>query len=113
MAKDEIAESVRAIFDEMPKRLSPEAAKGVDVVVRFQLTGSAGGTYFLEIQNGAAHVSSRSNRQPQLSVSVSAADFVALVGGQLNGQLAFLNGKLKMLGDMGLAMKLPTLFRCS
>lgn len=110
MANDDIATTIQAIFEDMPRRLSAPAAVGVDALIRFNLTGNAGGTYFLEIKDGEARVSGRSNGQPQLSIAVSATDFVALISGQLNGQLAFLNGKLKMLGDMGLAMKLPSLF---
>ncbi len=110
MANDDIASTISAIFEEIPRRLSPSAAKGVEALIRFNLTGNAGGTYFLEIRDGVANVAGRSNGEPQLNISVSATDFVALVNGQLNSQLAFLNGKLKMLGDMGLAMKLPSLF---
>jgi putative sterol carrier protein len=33
-------------------------------------------------------------------------DFLDLVSGKLNGQMAFLTGKLKVAGDMGLALKL-------
>ena len=110
MANEDIARKVRAIFEEIPRHLNAPASEGVDTVVRFDLTGNAGGSYYLEIKDGAAQVSTRSNRQPQLKITVSAPDFVALISGELNGQLAFLNGKLKMLGDMGLAMKLPSLF---
>ena len=31
--------------------------------------------------------------------------------GQLDGTAAFMQGKLKVKGDMGLAIKMPTLFR--
>jgi putative sterol carrier protein len=31
--------------------------------------------------------------------------------GKLNGQMAFMTGKLKLKGDMGLAMRLATLFK--
>ena len=34
------------------------------------------------------------------------ADFLAIVNGKLNPQMAFMSGKLKIQGDMGLAMKL-------
>lgn len=113
MTTDDTAGAVRAIFAEYPGRLIPAAARGVDAMIRFNLTGNAGGTYFLEIADGAASVSSRSSRQPQLTMTVSAVDFVALHQGKLNAQLAFMNGKLKMVGDMGLAMKLPSLFRAA
>jgi putative sterol carrier protein len=34
------------------------------------------------------------------------SDYLDLVSGKLNGQVAFLTGKLKVGGDMGLALKL-------
>jgi len=34
-----------------------------------------------------------------------------MTAGKLNGQMAFMSGKLKLKGDMGLAMKLASLFQ--
>jgi putative sterol carrier protein len=39
---------------------------------------------------------------------MSATDFAALVAGKLNPTTAFMTGKLKIAGDMSLAMKLQT-----
>lgn len=110
MPNDDLAAAVRSIFAQVPQRVEPDAATGVDALVRINLTGNAGGTYFMEIRDGKATVSNRSNGSPQLTLTLTAADFVALIQGQLNAQLAFMNGKLKIQGDVGLAMKLPSLF---
>ena len=40
------------------------------------------------------------------TVSATDQDFLAIVNGRLNAQMAFMSGKLKIQGDMGLAMKL-------
>jgi putative sterol carrier protein len=42
-------------------------------------------------------------------VAATDADFLAIVNGKLNPQMAFMSGKLKVQGDMGLAMKLQQL----
>jgi putative sterol carrier protein len=34
-----------------------------------------------------------------------------MVGGKLSGQMAFMSGKLKLKGDMGLAMKIGGMFQ--
>ena len=38
------------------------------------------------------------------------SDYLDMVNGKLNGQMAFMSGKLKIAGDMGLALRLQNLF---
>jgi len=42
---------------------------------------------------------------------MAASDFLDLVDGKLDGTMAFMSGKLKVKGDMGLAMKLQNVLR--
>lgn len=42
-------------------------------------------------------------------VKVAMADFVSIAEGDLNPQMAFMTGKLKVEGDMSLAMQLGTI----
>ena len=44
-----------------------------------------------------------------MTMTMTAQDYVDMITGKLNGQMAFMSGKLKIAGDMGLAMKLPKL----
>ena len=39
---------------------------------------------------------------------MAANDFVDLSSGKLDGTMAFMSGKIKIKGDMGLAMKLQS-----
>jgi len=41
---------------------------------------------------------------------MTASDYLDMVNGKLNGQMAFMTGKLKIAGDMGLALRLQSLF---
>ena len=43
------------------------------------------------------------------SISMKEKDFVDLMTGKINGQSAFMGGKLKIKGNMGMAMKLGSL----
>ena len=45
-----------------------------------------------------------------MTVKASADDWFAVATGEMNAMQAFMTGKLKILGDMGLAMKLQTIF---
>lgn len=45
------------------------------------------------------------------TIKMAFDDFAALIGGQLDGMTAFMTGKLKIEGDMGVAMKLQSILR--
>ena len=45
------------------------------------------------------------------TIKMAFDDFTALIGGQLDGMTAFMTGKLKIEGDMGVAMKLQSILR--
>jgi putative sterol carrier protein len=105
------AEAVKEIFAGMPGSLVADAAKGMDTVIQFNLGGDGGGNYYVEIKDGAAKVGEGTHAAPKMTMTLAASDYVDLIGGKLNGQMAFMSGKLKIAGDMGLAMKMQTLFK--
>ena len=45
-----------------------------------------------------------------LTVKMKSADYVKLTNGKLNGQIAFMTGKLKLSGQVALVMKLQKIF---
>ena len=104
------AAAVKNIFDEMPGRLNQDAAAGLDATIQYELTGDGGATYHCVIKDGACEVSEGGADSPHMTVTMGAQDFVDMTSGKLDGMSAFMSGKLKIGGDMGLAMKLQNLF---
>ena len=47
--------------------------------------------------------------EAQCTMTISISDFIDMASGELNGTTAFMTGKLKLQGDMGIAMKLVPL----
>ncbi len=76
---------------------------------QFELTGEGGGTYHLVIDNGAVDLGEGAVENPGCTVTIAASDFQQMVEGKLNPTAAFMSGKLKIKGDMGLAMKLQSI----
>ncbi len=108
---DDVAAAVREIFNLMPSQLNTDIAKGMNSVIQFNLTGDGGGQWFVTIADGACHVTEGLNEQANMTMTVSASDYVDMIIGKLNAQMAFMSGKLKIGGDMGLAMKMQSLFK--
>ena len=104
-------EEVKAIFNAMPANLNPDAAKGMNSVIQFNLSGDGGGSYHVIIKDGAASVQDGTHASPNMTMTMAAQDYVDMISGKLNGQMAFMSGKLKIAGDMGLAMKMQSLFK--
>ena len=98
------------IFKEMPANLNADAAKGMNSTIQFNLSDN-GGQWYVVIKDGKAEVTKGTASSPNMTLSMSASDYVDMTMGKLNGQMAFMSGKLKISGDMGLAMKMQSLFK--
>jgi len=105
------ADAVKEIFGAMPGNLNADAAKGMNSVIQFNLSGDGGGSYYVAIKDGACSVHEGTHASPNMTMTMAAQDYVDMISGKLNGQMAFMSGKLKIAGDMGLAMKMQSLFK--
>src|SRR5215467_9072168 len=99
------------IFKEMPANLNADAAKGMNATIQFNLSGDNGGQWYVAIKDGKADIQKGTAPSANMTLSMAAQDYVDMIMGKLNGQMAFMSGKLKISGDMGLAMKLQSLFK--
>lgn len=100
-----IIAQIQAGFKEKASEARPLDGKRI----QFELTGEGGNTYLFDVQGDTLNVTEGGAVSPDLAITVSKDDFVALVGGKLGAMQAFMTGKIKMKGDMGLAMKLQAL----
>lgn len=103
----------QAVFDALSKRIGTEGAalvSKVNGVFEFDL-GANGKrqSWTVDLKSSTPSVKEGKQGTPNVTLTMNDEDFVALMTGKLNPQNAFMNGKLKIKGDMGLAMKLETL----
>ena len=103
--------SPQEIFDQMGANLNPDAAKGMNATIQFNLSGDDGGQWYVALKDGTCQVQEGTASSANMTLSMSAQDYVDMIMGKLNGQMAFMSGKLKISGDMGLAMKMQSLFK--
>lgn len=94
----------------MVERFLPEKAQGVEAIVQFELTGDDGGMFWLDISNGGISASEGVAENPKTTIKSTAEDYLKVATGEMNGMQAVMSGKLKISGDMGVAMKMQTMF---
>ena len=101
---------VRAFFEALPSRFHAAAAEGVTAVYQFDLSGDEGGQYHLHIADQTCRVSPGVHPMPNVTLRMAGEDCVAILDGRLSGVSAYLNGRLRVDGDIGLAMQLAAFF---
>ena len=101
------------IFAEINKRLGTDPTKAGTTTgaYRFDLSGEDGGEFHIVLKDGKGDAGPGAPENPNTTISMAAADFVGMATGTMNPMLAFMGGKLKVKGDMALAMKLQNLIR--
>lgn len=94
------------VTGEIAKRLGDASGLGKTVKLDF---GAAGMIYI----DGASSPNTVSNddKPADATISISWDDFLALSDGKLDPMMAFMTGKMKILGDMMVAQKLGPLLR--
>ena len=102
--------SVKEYFDTLPQRFQAEAAKSIQAVFQFELTGEGGGTYHVVVDHGTMNVVEGSHASPTATIKMSGDDYVKMVNGKLNGAMAFMKGQMKVTGNVLLAQKMQGIF---
>ena len=102
--------TLQELFEAMPGRFNAAAAAGLNKTLQFHITGEESGVWTIRIADGAAHLIQGAVENPDVTFTVDGQDWLAMEEGKLNAMNAFMAGKLKVAGDMGLAIKVPQLF---
>jgi predicted lipid carrier protein YhbT len=84
-----------------------ELKSSVGAVYKFALEGDGGATYLVDLKSDLKVT--EGDGPAACTIRMTASDFVDLFEGRANGQALFFGGRLRVEGDMGLALKLQTL----
>lgn len=104
--------SVADIFHKIGENIAknPEKATSANAVFGFDIGGDGGGQWTIDLREGASppFVTEGASGEANVTISMSAEDWKGIIGGSVNPMQAFMMGKIKVSGDMGLAMKLQS-----
>ncbi len=102
--------TVQESFAAMPGKFRADKASGTNATIQYDISGDGGGTWNAVIKDGTCTVNQGAAASPNLTLSIAAQDWLDMLSGKQSGQMLFMSGKLKVKGDMGLAMKLGSMF---
>ena len=96
-------------FASLVERIGSDAATTAPAlaVVQFDITGAQGHTAFLTLAEGqGARLTDGTHETPDVSITAVDADWLALINGLIGPEEALLGGKLKISGDINLALQM-------
>ncbi len=103
--------TVQELINRMPRALIPEKANGVNAVIQYHLSGNEGGEWIVSIKDGQCTVQQGTTPSPNMTLTADAQDYKDVITGKLNPMTAFMTGKVRLAGDLNLAMKLTSFFK--
>ena len=100
--------TVQEAFERI-SQVSPARVQDVNGVILFDLSGEGGNKWTLTLADGEVKLEKGETTSPNMTLAMDAQDFVAMSNGELNAMAAFMQGKIKVSGDMSLAMQLQSI----
>jgi putative sterol carrier protein len=92
------------------KRFCAQEAAGVSATYQLNLTGDEGGNWYLSVSDEKCSVGTGTSAHSDVTITMTADDWVDLLSGKLDGYTAFLQGRVDVQGDLSLALRLQSMF---
>lgn len=102
--------TIRNLMNALPEFFVPERAAGVNQIIQFKLSGEKGGDWVVHIHDQQIEVTEGSITHPDLELTARAQDVLDMFSGKLDPVRAYMQGKVRLAGSMGQAMKLSRYF---
>lgn len=106
-------EDMRLLLRGMAATFNGKTAGDLKATIQFEVTGKQPGQWYLSIENGKCTYHERKTDNPTLTIQTPSEVWLAVANNEIDGQQAFMEGKYTAQGDMGLLMRLKSLFGSS
>ncbi len=103
-------EDMRLLLKGMAATFNAQAAGNLKATIQFEVSGRQNGNWFLSIKDGKCAMSEGMAASPILTIRTPSEIWLAIANNETDGQQAFMEGKYVAQGDMGLLMRMRSLF---
>ncbi|KAL6096377.1 hsdl2 [Pungitius sinensis] len=101
---------IESTFNAIRGVINEDVVKLTQGIYQFDLSGENKGLWFLDLKSGAGSAGQgQSPVKADVVMAMDSGDFSKMFAGKLKPTMAFMSGKLKIKGDMTLALKLEKL----
>jgi putative sterol carrier protein len=105
--------NISQLLERLPEAFIPEAAAGINVTIQLTLSGDQSGSWIMQIKDQTCQMISEGVDKPDLALSADTQDCLDIFSGKLDPMRAYMRGKIRLHGDILLAMKLINIFSAS
>ncbi len=102
--------TVAETFETMQSIFNPAAAAGMNKTIQWNISGDEAGKWAFKIADQKCELIPGGVEKPDLTMSMSDKDWLAIAEGKLDPMNAFMTGKVKTAGDVMLAMRIANIF---
>ena len=102
--------NVKEVFTTMSELFNSGAAQGLNAVFQYHITGDSGGSWNVIVTDGACQIREGTHETPTVTLTMTCETWLSIVNKELNAMQAFMEGQLKVSGDIMLAQRIPELF---
>ena len=100
--------SARHFFEQvLPAKLTPESAADVGANFQFIIDGDGGGAWAVNLAEPSEWIQEGNDDNADCTIAMKESDFLGIVEGKTNPQMAFMMGKIRVTGNLALSLKLP------
>ena len=103
--------TIKELMARMPGAFIPEKATGLEAVMQFIFTGDQESNWVVTIKDGKCTAEEGMAEEPRMTLTADGQDYIDVVTGKLDAMKAFMQGKVKLAGDLNIAMKLTSYFK--
>ncbi len=101
-----MASEIREFISKIPNPLQLENLDGTKALVQVTITGEGGGEWVADVHDNICEIKEGTTEDPDLSLKAKSEEALKLISGELDPMKAYMTGKVRVVGNLMLGLKL-------